>query len=436
VTFSAPATDALTPAVRDFQPLKVTVASGPDFGRELLLEARSYRVGKAADCDLVLTDRAVSSTHLIIEPTPSGVRLADAGSTNGTFYRGARVETMLVQPPAVVRVGRTELRLEPRDAASRELRPSEAASFGGLLGASLPMRELYARLERVAPSDADVLIHGETGTGKELCARAIHAYSARRAAPFETCDLGALNPTLAESELFGHVRGAFTGAVSARAGVFERADGGTVFLDEIAEMPLEVQPLLLRVLEQREVKRLGGNTYTEVDVRVIAASHHRLAGAVAEGRFREDLQFRLAALTVELPPLRERAEDVPVLIDAFLKEMGKSSPELTRQTLAMLCDYAWPGNVRELRNVVERVVNLGVAEGLGRTSSRPLETSAEAEPQFKAAKDALVDAFERDYLERLLKRHAGNITRAAQAAGITRVYLQKLMKKHRLREQA
>ncbi len=431
--YTSPPTDALTPAVGELLPLKLCVASGPDFGRELQLGARSYRVGKAPDCDLVLTDRAVSSTHLLVEPTPHGVRVTDTGSTNGTFYRGARVTAVVLQVQAVLRVGRTELRLQLADAPTEKLPPSEAESFGGLRGTSLPMRELFARLERIARTNADVLIQGETGTGKELCARALHQQGERRAGPFEVCDLAAMSASLCESELFGHVKGAFTGAVGDRAGVFERAAGGTVFLDEVAEMPLELQPRLLRVLEAREVKRLGADELIPVDVRVVTATHRRLTEEVDAGRFRKDLHFRLAAMTVELPPLRDRPEDVPMLVDEFVKELGKPPSHISTHTRGLLCDYAWPGNVRELRNVVARVVSLGGGELLPR-SQTAVPREAEQELRFKEAKEELIDAFEREYLERLLKRFDNNVTHAASAAGITRVYLQKLMKKHGLRE--
>ncbi len=443
MAFVSPPTDALTPEQHEPVLLKLQVASGPDFGAELALERRTYRIGKAPDCDLVLRDRAVSSTHLLVEVLDGGVRFTDSGSTNGTFYRGARFQSLVLKAPALISLGRTELRLVPREAAAGTLPPSEAERFGGLLGKSLPMRELFAQLGRLASSDVDVLIQAETGAGKEVCARALHEQSARRGGPFEVCDLGGLTPSLYESEFFGHVKGAFTGATGARTGIFERAQGGTVFLDEVAEMPLELQPRLLRVLEQREVRPVGGGDYVRLDVRVVAATHRNLADEVKAGRFREDLYFRLASVVVTLPPLRERPEDVPLLVDHFLAALGKPASHLSPATRALLADYAWPGNVRELRNVVARVVSLGGAAMLPQAppSARQElllsreQAATEAELPFKEAKDQLVEAFERDYLERLLKRFDGNVTHAAKAAGIARVYLQKLMKKHGLREE-
>ncbi|MBK7863414.1 MAG: sigma 54-interacting transcriptional regulator [Archangiaceae bacterium] len=429
VSVTAPPTDALTPArAQPARALKLCVAAGPDFGRELLLEKSSYRVGKAADCDLVLTDRSVSNTHLLVEPTPSGVRVTDMGSTNGTVYRGARVTSAVLTAPAVLKLGRTELKLQLRDQPVEALPPSDASAFGGLLGQSLPMRQLFARLERIAETDATVLIQAETGTGKELCARALHQHGKRRERPFEVCDLAALAPTLCESELFGHVAGAFTGAAGAHPGVFERASGGTLFLDEVGEMPLELQSRLLRALEQREIKRVGGSGVVKVDVRVIAATHRDLLEAVKAGRFREDLYFRLAAVTVELPPLRERPEDLSMLIDHFLAQEKRPAGEMRPETRELLADYPWPGNVRELRNVVTQVVSLGEAATLPKVAVP--EATPAPDGKYKDAKDALVDAFERDYFERLLKHHDFNVTRAAAAAGITRVYMQKLMKKH------
>jgi two-component system nitrogen regulation response regulator GlnG len=435
---SSPPTEALTPAAGEVSPVKIRVASGPDFGKELVLERASYRVGKAPDCDLVLTDRAVSNSHLVIEPLKSGVRFTDNGSTNGTFYRGARISSVVLSPPAVLTLGRSELQLVLRDSSSSKLPPSEAEAFGGLIGKSLPMRQLFAQLERLTKSDADVLIQAETGSGKEVCARALHQQSARSQRPFEVCDIAGLTATLCESELFGHVKGAFTGASDSRMGVFERAKGGTVFLDEVAEMPLELQPRLLRVLERREVKPVGGNAFVPVDVRVISATHRRLEEEVKAGRVREDLYFRLSSITVEIPPLRDRLEDIPMLVDQFLAALSQAPRPLQPLTQSLLWDYAWPGNVRELKNVVLRAVSLGGALQLpgGPTEELDEEGSERAPsgpPGFKAAKEELVDAFERDYLERLLKQFKNNVTQAAAAAGITRVYLQKLMKKHELR---
>jgi DNA-binding NtrC family response regulator len=357
-----------------------------------------------------------------------------------------RFTELEVRPGAVLKLGTTELKILPEDSRERVIPPSAKTHFGSLVGASRKMREVFTLLERLASGDADVLIQGETGTGKEGCAEGIHAGSKRSKGPFVIVDLAGLAPTLIESELFGHVKGAFTGAQSDRAGVFERAEGGTVFLDEVGELPPEIQPRLLRVLERRQVKRVGANEYRTVDVRVVTATHVDLEGAVKVGTFREDLFHRLAVLRVTLPPLRERLEDIPLLVDTVLERMGRPPSALSEQTRALLSQYPWPGNVRELRNVVERVVNMG-EEGLPDISpSAPVDkprqaaaaVAAAATPEldlpFKEAKERLIEGFERDYLKGLLERCEGNVSRASREAGIDRVYLRKLLKKHGLHD--
>jgi DNA-binding NtrC family response regulator len=299
------------------------------------------------------------------------------------------------------------------------------------------MREAFTLLERLAPGESDVLIQGETGTGKEGCAEGIHAGSKRSKGPFIIVDLAGIAPSLIESELFGHVKGAFTGAHVDRAGAFERAEGGTVFLDEVGELPPEIQPRLLRVLERRQVKRVGANDYRTVDVRVVAATHVDLEGAVKAGKFREDLFHRLAVLRVTLPPLRERLEDIPLLVDTMLERMGRPPSALSEQTRALLAQYPWPGNVRELRNVIERVVNMGeeALPDMGPApvdKPRPASVTPEVELPFKEAKERLIEGFERDYLKSLIERCEGNISRAAREAGIARLYVRKLLKKHGL----
>ena len=412
-------------------PLKLRVIDGGDVGREFLLEVGAYRLGSGAPSELLLSDGAVSRVHLMLEVLAGSVRLTDNGSTNGSFCGPHRFQRLEVTAGALVRVGRTTLKLVPVLDAEGEMPPSPRSSFGGLSGQSRVMRRLFTLLERVAPADVGVFLHGETGTGKELAARAIHAASPRAAGPFIVGDLAAISSTLFESELFGHERGAFTGASQQRAGAFEQAHGGTLFLDEIGELPRELQPRLLRALERHQVKRVGGDAYLDVDVRVIAATHRDLEAEVREGRFREDLYHRLAVVRVSLPPLRERSEDIPLIVDEVLQRLGKEKSVLSSRTRASLLDYAWPGNVRELRNVVERVASLGV-EGLPElgAGARPRPGEGLATRPFKAAKERLVQAFERDYLLDLLARFQGNISRAAQEAGIDRVYLHRLLRKH------
>ncbi len=418
-------TEQLTPSADEPVPLKLVVVAGPAFGRELVLATGSYRIGKDPANDLVIEDSAISRVHLEVSVLPHGLRVVDNQSTNGSFFEGVRFSQIDAPVGTVLRIGRSALKVMPVQSARSAVPPSEGIRFGELIGASLKMRELFGQLERVAKTDTDVLVRGETGTGKELCARALHAHGSRAAAPFVVCDLAALVPTLIESELFGHRRGAFSGASQDRAGAFERAHGGTLFLDEVGELPLELQPRLLRALEQRQVKRVGADEYRTVDVRVIAATNRDLAQEVALKRFRDDLFFRLDVVTLVVPPLRERPEDIPLLARAFLRQLGLSPELLSPETLALLRTYRWPGNVRELLNTVERVVNLGV-EGI------PDELRKGLAP-FKQAKEELVTTFERDYLIQLMAQCEENLSRASREAGIDRVYLRRLLRKHGLR---
>jgi DNA-binding NtrC family response regulator len=416
--------------------LKLLVVSGPDFGKQLVLRDGDYLVGKTPAADLVLTDGAVSREHLRVRVVRGAVRLEDSQSSNGSFFGGMRFEAIEVRPGAIIRIGRTDLQVAAASEAA-PLRPSEQRSFGELYGESLSMRQAFGLLERAASGDADVLLQGATGTGKDLAAEALHQAGPRSHRPFVICDLAAVAPGLIESDLFGHVRGAFTGAANDRAGAFERANGGTIFLDEVGDLPLDLQPRLLRALERRQVKRMGGDLYQTVDVRVVAATHKNLDEAVKAGRFREDLYHRLAVVTVALPPLRERLEDIPGLIDRILQRLGvpaKRDVFLTSETQLLLRIYHWPGNVRELRNVVERAVKLGTPPSV---PSNPQELAADASKDaadlpFKEAKDRLVVAFERDYLTDLMRRCENNVSQAAREAGIARVYLHRLLQKHGL----
>jgi DNA-binding NtrC family response regulator len=429
--------------------LRLVVIAGPDRGRELLLEAGTYTVGKAPSCDFPLADTAVSRKHIEFVVLSDGVLVRDLGSTNGSWIHGARFTELTATAGTGITIGRTELRLMPVRADTRPR--SKNDRFGEMLGTSDIMREVFAVLERVAPSDAAVLIHGETGTGKELVAEALHANSPRKKGPLVICDLGSLPRSLIESELFGHVRGAFTGAERDREGAFAQADRGTIFLDEIGEMDLEVQPRLLRALERRQVKPVGASQYEQVDVRVVAATNRDLLAESKAGRFREDLYHRLCVVQVTLPPLRERKEDIPLLVSHFLEKVcaaaGRKPLEVTADALAALCAHDWPGNVRELRNVIERVVAIAPRAEIIDISLLGLDANAEGVTmsagafagertgeflQFKEAKDQLVAAWERDYLTRLVNECGGNVSQAARKAGIDRVYLHRLMKKHGL----
>jgi two-component system nitrogen regulation response regulator GlnG len=432
---------ATLPGVRVFPVrVKLVILTGPDAGKSHALTPGNYRVGTDPFCEITLKDRAVSRQHLSLEVRDDGVLARDMGSRNGSFCEGMRFTELEVRPGAVLKLGTTELKIVPEAQRERVIPPSERRNFGSLVGDSRKMREVFTLLERLAAGDADVLIQGETGTGKEGAAEGIHAGSKRHKGPFVIVDLAGLAPTLIESELFGHVKGAFTGAHSDRAGAFERANGGTVFLDEVGELPSEVQPRLLRALERRQVKRVGANEYRKVDVRVVAATHVDLEAAVRAGKFREDLFHRLAVLQVKLPPLRERQEDIPLLVDTVLERMGRPPSVLSAQTRALLAQYPWPGNVRELRNVVERVVSMGEEALPEMEMAAPVDQprhpggglSPEIDLPFKEAKERIIEVFERDYLKELLDRCGGNISRAAREAGIARLYVRKLLRKHGL----
>jgi transcriptional regulator with PAS, ATPase and Fis domain len=325
----------------------------------------------------------------------------------------------------------------------------EPIHFSGMVGRSAPMRALFSLLKRAAAAEATVLIEGETGTGKEASADAIHTHSRRRDGPFVVVDCGAVPPQLLESELFGHERGSFTGATTARRGAFEAASGGTIFLDEIGELGLDLQPKLLRAIERRHIKRIGSTSYTKVDVRVVAATNRSLKGEVAAQRFRSDLFYRLAVIEIILPPLRERLSDLPLLVDNILEVLGAtSSPEIdalrSPDFLSVLSRYRWPGNIRQLRNYLERCVALGDMTTPPGTDTVPppaktVEAGAEdpidlTQP-LRVARDACVARFERRYLEALLARHNNNVSGAARAAGVDRIHFYRMLWKHGLRSQ-
>jgi DNA-binding NtrC family response regulator len=417
---------------------QLVVIEGPEVGRAVTLDARRT-VGTDPKCDLVLTDERVSARHLEVSPLGSDFRVKDLDSTNGTLLEGSKVNEAQVAPGATLKLGRTVLRVLAQS-QPLEVAPSQARRFGELVGESLSMREVFAVLELAAKSEATVLVTGETGTGKELVARALHESSPRRTGPFVAVDCGALPESLLESELFGHVKGAFTGAEKARAGAFTRAHGGTLFLDELGGVPAAVQARLLRVLEERKVKPVGSDDERAVDVRVVAASRSALEGAMASGAFRPDLYYRLSVLTVDLPPLRSRREDIPVLVHALLERRGLEPGSIDGPGFDRLRAHAWPGNVRELRNVIDRAVALSP----GASSFRELKISVapvaaeqglavRSDLPFKEAKEGVVDAFERRYLEDVLARHAGNISAAARFAQIDRKHLRELVDRHGLR---
>jgi len=403
------------------------VVEGPDEGRAFAWNGARAVFGKHESADFVLADNAVSRFHCELASEGDRAVVADLQSKNGVYVDGVAVRRARLRAGATLGMGRTKLCFEP---AGEPPRPARV-SFGGLVARSDAMARVVERLEAAAASASTVLVDGETGTGKEAVARAIHDASARAGGPFVVVDCASLPANLLESELFGHERGAFTGADVAREGAFEADDGGTVFLDEIGELGAELQPKLLRVLERRQVKRLGRARHAPVDVRVVAATNRDLRAEVNAGRFRADLFFRLAVLQVRLPALRERTDDVPLLVDHFLAQLRVPSEiaALVRApaVIAELERHAWPGNVRELRNWVERCAALRMLSAVG-----DAEPVVDASCDLATARDAFVRARERAWLASLLAAHAGNVTAAARAAGVARSHFYRLLWRHGL----
>ncbi|WP_436616626.1 sigma 54-interacting transcriptional regulator [Sorangium sp. So ce1024] len=473
------------------------------------LELRPLLVGAGADCDLVLADPRASRRHCELRMTERGVLLRDLGSKNGTLVRDVRVVEAFLPPGVPATIGSSEIVVGPAGPPS-VLPLSADEAFGDAVGRSLTMRALFARLERAAPTDETLLLLGESGTGKEVLARAIHARSRRKDGPFVVVDCGAVAPSLVESELFGHARGAFTGAAAARPGLLEQANGGTLFIDEIGELPLDLQPKLLRAIEGRQIRRLGANEWAPFDARIVAATHRNLRAKAQEGSFRADLYFRLSVVEVHVPALRERKDDIPLLVERFLaaREPPRALADLPSGALALLEAHDWPGNVRELRNTVARLVlfpellhevigaappapwgasgpepvkpgpagaSLAAAPSAGgapahapasgaspagATPSRapasgasPAGASPAGAPPSGApaagpadarlrkllelplpeAREMVLEELERAYVTEKLRQHGGNISQAADAMGVSRQLVHRLIQRHGLR---
>jgi two-component system response regulator GlrR len=422
----------------DVEQVRVSVVAGPGTGT--VFESRSDRVviGTHPSCDLVLADPAVSRFHCDLRIVDGRVLLSDLGSTNRTLVDGMEVLNAFPRSGAVIRVGETELQL---DIGARRIALAMSARerFGAMVGRSPAMRRAFALLEKAAETDATILLQGETGTGKDLAAESVHAESSRRDGPFIVIDCGAIPGQLLESELFGHERGAFTGATARREGAFLAAAGGTIMLDEIGELPLELQPRLLRMLEHKQVKRVGSDAHVQVDVRVIAATNRDLRAEVNAKRFRSDLYFRLAVVEVRLPALRERSDDIPLLAEQILSRIDapdeRKAPLRTPAFVAALGHHAWLGNVRELRNYLERCIALRELEPPGAAGDSPSDNLQEVDATrpFMVARQAWIDRFERRYLQDLLVRHGDNLVVAAREARIDRATLYRLLWRHGLR---
>jgi two-component system, NtrC family, response regulator HydG len=418
----------------------VTVLEGPDAGKRFPIEdvvTQRVLIGQSPVCAVCLTDRTVSRRHAALEGEHGAVRLIDLESSNGTFVNHLRVRDVYLRGGESVRVGSTTLQVDVDD-ATHVVQASNETRFYRVVGASPEMRSLYPMFARLAAADVPVLIEGETGTGKEVLAESLHEASTRRDAPFVIFDCTTVSPTLLEAELFGHERGAFTGAVTSRRGLFEEAHGGTLFIDEVGDLDIALQAKLLRAIEKMEVRRVGGNRWTRVDVRIVAATRRDLDREVQARRFRDDLFYRLAVARVELPPLRRRHGDVALLARTFWAALGGDPAQLAPDVIQRFVEYSWPGNVRELHNAVARQLALGEAaqrEPFTTPAAPPAEGGdfideavASGKP-LPAARQEVVAELERRYLTRMLELHGGHVGRAAEACGIGRRYFQKIRAK-------
>ncbi len=430
---------------------KLLVVDGPDMGKELLLDNPIVRIGTNEKNELVLDDNTVSRFHCEIRKVGEEYLLVDRDSTNGTYVGSLRIREAFLYPNVDLLIGNTTVRFAPV-VEEIQIYPIARNRYGRLVGASPRMREVYGVIDKVAPSELSIVVEGETGTGKELVASALHERSRRQRQPLVVFDCSAFPENLLESELFGHEKGAFSGAIKTHRGVFERADGGTIFLDELGEMPLNLQPKFLRALESGEVRRVGGERTIKVDVRVVAATNRDLAAMVEDGKFRRDLFYRLAKVRLQLPPLRDRTEDLDLLCEHFLTDLRQSRKEgsviaraFSPEALKVMRKYDWPGNIRELRNVVERAVAFCESEvveveelptdlqaRMGLPTNHGISIAADIDPGtgLKEAKELMVARFERDYLKELLDRHGMNISKVAREAGIDRRHVYRLMKKY------
>ncbi len=433
------------PTVVRYAKVRVSVTRGPNTGLYVESAGTPVRIGTSSENDLVLTDDTVSRRHAELQPTPLGMRVRDVESTNGIVMGGVRLKDGFVTGDFQIAMGETWVAVQwLGETVDRE--QVQTDRFGDVLGRAPRMRELFADLERIAPSEVTLLIEGETGTGKDLIAESVHAQGGRASGPFVVFDCGAVAPNMVESELFGHERGAFTGAHATHIGVFEQANGGTLFIDEIGELPLDLQPKLLRALEKREIRRIGARQTLTVDVRIIAATNRNLRAEIQAGRFRQDLYFRLATTHVAVPPLRDRMEDLPLLVEHFLtlERPPRHPGDVPAHVWQMFENHRWPGNVRELRNAVQRLTvtpdrplhhdHVDTPAGGGAASIAQSFVRDGAVVPLRIARREAGDDFERAYLEFVLGRSGGNVTRAAASAEVSRQMMQKLMRKHGMGE--
>jgi DNA-binding NtrC family response regulator len=410
---------------------QISVVEGPDTGARLVLdgtEPTRVFVGQSPVCPLLLTDKQISRRHVAFAIEGRRLRITDLESTNGTFVDGIALRDGDLRGGEIVRIGKSALLVETLDAGAPPSLPA-AKRFGRTIGASSEMRRLYPLCRRLADSSVTLIIEGETGTGKEVLAESLHEEGPRASEPFVVFDCTAVASNLVESALFGHEKGAFTGAIGRHLGVFEQAHRGTLLIDEIGDLELALQPKLLRAIERGEVTRVGGSRPTPVDVRVICATRRDLDREVQAGRFRDDLFFRLSVARIELPPLASRKGDIPLLAQHFFTALGGEGAIPFAQ-VRRFEDYSWPGNLRELHNAVARFLALGELEpstalraDTPRNRDVIEDTLARSLP-FPKARDRVLEHFERRYVERVLAEHDGNVAAAAAASGIARRYFQ------------
>ncbi len=393
-------------------------------------------VGRDPSCDIVLDDLEVSAIHCEARAERQGVLIKDHGSKNGTFIGGVRIREAILTSACTLQIGQARIAYEPLDKERVDVGFED--SFGPLVGAAAKMRHVFRMLGEIAPTELSILITGETGVGKELVAHAVHARSNRRDAPFVVVECATNPGTLAESLLFGHEKGSFTGATERRAGAFHEAHTGTIFLDELGELPIELQPKLLRALSERQVKRVGSNAYEPIDVRVLAATRRDLGESMNTGRFRSDLFFRIAQMRVEIPPLRDRREDIPLLVRSTCTRInrGERADEVVDLVMSTLAQHEWPGNVRELVNVTSVAASLPTgAESIA--SLLPLEKGGapsvsekvDLSTPYGEARRTAISQFESRYFGELFRSAAGNVSEMARRSGMERHHIRPFLKK-------
>ncbi len=413
---------------------RLTIVEGPLDGTTHHFAAERLVIGADARADLVIPDPTMSKFHCELRIADGACVVRDLASRNGTLVDRVPILEAPLRDGAMLMLGRTQLRFQV-GSKQREIPLSARDRFGRLRGSSIPMRAAFHLLEAAATSQSTVLLQGESGTGKDLAAESVHLESPRHDGPFVVIDCGAIPANLLEVELFGHAAGAFTGATMARAGAFESAAGGTLLLDEIGELALDLQPKLLRVIDRREIQRIGSTQRIPVDVRVIAATNRNLKQEVNARRFRSDLYFRLAVLVVTMPPLRDRTSDIPLLVDVILDDLGDHDSAMARslrsgELLPELLRHAWPGNVRELRNYLEACIVRQERASAPEASTPPL---IDVSQPLRVVRERWSRHVERGYLEQLLLVHGNNVSAAARAAGVDRVHLHRLLSRAGLR---